>query len=403
MSLSKLSLTSLFTPPFTVLDTIIEFALKNKDTKIADYVYKTLTIANRLELYIHRCVSEEIQGTQSEQTAFRLNSKTTRLLNIIYLNQGIGFLFHCLSPLFDEIEKKKIKIKPLRTCKTGDQDLIICAQLVNMTFQRTISNIDNCPPIVRRVLRKVYDELNNKFPQSNTSWICLGGFIFLRYICPAIIRPLEWGLVYDIPTDMLETYTQISVVLQKVANVKHSDVDDPLGRLTNVLVESRKLDYFKFVTELANVPYETLIEEYPTTTQQFNYYLGKLQDYFLQHKQEIISTLKPSQINKFSVFEQMNFNEPDSQVTLPSIVLNNLTQFPQSIKSKYILTELKNKIEKGQTITLWDIHYLQKSMQLEQAIYEESTKDLVNARYNSYFPGIVTSSVELIYREDYSQ
>ncbi|ELP87815.1 hypothetical protein EIN_273420 [Entamoeba invadens IP1] len=396
-------LTTVLSPPFTVLDGILDFALKNKDTKMADYVYKTLTITNRLEVYIQKCVSDEIQGTLSEQTAFRLNSKTTRLMNIIYLNQGIGFLYHCLTPLFNEILEKKIKLKPLRLCKNGDPDLVTCARLVNLTFQKTFSNIENCPIIVRRVLRKVYDELSLKFPQSKTSWVCLGAFIFLRYICPAIIQPLEWGLAYEPPTDMADTYMQISVVMQKVANVKHSDVDDPVGRLTDMLVESKKMEYFNFVTELASVPYETKVEEYTTTTQQFNFYLGHLQHYYREHSKEIMVHMSQHDQVQFVMFEQMNFNGGDVEVTFPRIVLTEREKYFQSIKSERVLEELIQRITQGKSITAWDLKYLQHCCELERAVSGECTKDLVNARFNSYFPGIVTSSNMLIYHDDYSQ
>ena len=56
-------LNQLFAPPFTVLDGILDYALRFKETKISDYVYKTLAIANRVEMYIHQCVSEEIAST----------------------------------------------------------------------------------------------------------------------------------------------------------------------------------------------------------------------------------------------------------------------------------------------------------------------------------------------------
>ena len=65
---------SLFQPPFTVLDKILDFAMKTKEPKIAEYVYKALLAANRLESYLHTCIIEEIESTEGEQTAFRLNS-----------------------------------------------------------------------------------------------------------------------------------------------------------------------------------------------------------------------------------------------------------------------------------------------------------------------------------------
>ena len=165
---------SLFQPPFTVLDKILDHAIKIKEAKIAEYVYKALLAADRLEFYLHDCIKKEIENTEGEQTAFRLNSKTTRLMNIIYLNQGIGFLYHSLSPLFEEIDKKKIKLKALRNCKSGDKDLTQCARLVNMTFENIMKNSNDCPIMLRRVLRRVFDEMQKKYPNSTTSWVCLG-------------------------------------------------------------------------------------------------------------------------------------------------------------------------------------------------------------------------------------
>ncbi|KAL7718180.1 Ras-GAP domain-containing protein [Entamoeba marina] len=399
----KSYLNSLLEPPFTVIDHILTHATKQKDTKMATHIYKVLTLSNRLELYLLSCVETEIDNTLSEQTAFRLNSKTTRLLNIIYMSTGIGFLYHCLSPLFEEIMNKNIKLKNLRNCKHGDQDLTTCAKLVNLTFTSTVESKDYCPSLVRRVLRRVYDKLNEKFPDSNTSWICLGGFVFLRYLCPAIIQPLEWGLAYDIPQDMMETYTQISIVLQKMANVKHSELDSPLNRLMDVFVESRKVEYFNFVTELANVPYIQTTTSVEENTQQFTFYLKILQGYYQQHKTEIDIDVDEETLMKFKEFEYMNFDKEQSIVVFKSIERTQFTSYPKSIKSKEIVKEFLDKLKNGITISLFDMSYLQHSLDLEAHVYNQAINDLANARYNSYFPGIASSSTLPLYLDDYSQ
>ena len=224
--------------------------------------------------------------------------------------------------------------------------------------------------------------------------------MFLRYICPAIIRPLEWGLVYDIPNDMLETYTQVSIVLQKMVNCKKVEMLDELSKITNTFVDSKRVEYFNFVTELANVPYATESKEYTCSTQQFNFYLSHIKQYYLQHKKEINKTIEPLEMTSLMSFEQMKFEE-NIEITLPKLIMEDVASYPKHIKSKDLLNEMKEKIVNNQQISVWEMNYFQKQLNLEQTVYDLAMVDLVSERYNSYFPGFMSSTIDMVVYEDY--
>lgn len=102
----------------------------------------------------------------------------------------------------------------------------------------------------------------------------------------------------------------------------------------------------------------------------------------------------------FMSFEQMKFEET-LDITLPKVIMEDIISYPQHIKSKDLLSEIKEKIIKNEQVTVWEMNYFQKQLNLEQTVYDIAMVDLVSERYNSYFPGFMSSTIEMVVYDDY--
>jgi len=74
-----------------------------------------------------------------------------------------------------------------------------------------------CPIQIREVLSQTYAEAEEKYPKSGE--LCVGGLLFLRFFCPALVTPQLFGLVKDAPPKNVQrTLTLLTKILQNIAN-----------------------------------------------------------------------------------------------------------------------------------------------------------------------------------------
>jgi len=167
-------------------------------------------------------VKEEVEQTLQPQVLFRANTSITKLTRCIlnccgqpFLKLLIGdFITAVLkNPINFEIEfvsdddKLKKNIENLQ--KVTDEFLI---HLLYQTVDETYS-------IFKYYCRYLYDAVRQKFP--DFGYRAIGGFIFLRLICPALVNPIEYGLCQDeseLTGDVKRYLMLISRLWQNIAN-----------------------------------------------------------------------------------------------------------------------------------------------------------------------------------------
>jgi len=60
-------------------------------------------------------------------------------------------------------------------------------------LDKIFKSVDLCPLTFRQIFKHAQDEVNLKFPDMHR--LVVGGFIFLRFFCPAIVTPEKYHLV----------------------------------------------------------------------------------------------------------------------------------------------------------------------------------------------------------------
>merc|ERR1711964_604915 len=130
-------------------------------------------------------------------------------------------------------------------------------------------SVDAMPIPFRGMARTLHDEVAKRFPDSKRTSV--GGFLFLRFICPAMLSPEHFGLTPagapPIKADQRRPLTLVSKVLQNFSNeVQFGQKELFLNPLNDLLAEKSAActRFFDSVIDIAEtrperVKYEPLV------------------------------------------------------------------------------------------------------------------------------------------------
>ena len=167
-------------------------------------------------------IRKEVLKTEKENTLFRLNSMATKLLSAYCKLIGKDYLQISVGPQIKQFiqNPKPCELDPSKL--NGSEDIQQNQKnLIDITknFLKDIqSSISSCPIPIRQICKFLSEMVTEKFPSAGNTVIA--GFIFLRYLCPAIVAPDGFGVI-DSPIqdrDIRRAFVVITKVLQNLAN-----------------------------------------------------------------------------------------------------------------------------------------------------------------------------------------
>jgi len=177
------------------------------------------------------CIVHDVEESSEIQTLFRENSMASKILASYTKLVGVEFLQEVIGPILEKI----ILSWALTTGGVGTTEVDMDVKLreynelprhlenLNKKCQQLLDSIlssyDKLPSTVRGVAHLVFNEVGRKYPSRQR--IGIGNFLFLRFICPAIITPESYGIEFrNVRVDGVtrKGLILISKVLQKLAN-----------------------------------------------------------------------------------------------------------------------------------------------------------------------------------------
>lgn len=168
------------------------------------------------------CLQRELHATASEGTLFRGVSVGTRLMSHFMRLHGRTYLEITLTHFFETLLPKDIQLEVDPNRATADAGAIshgctALAHLAGALLNALFSAPGHVPEGFRDLFASVRAEVLQRFPEMEDKVV--GGFFFLRFICPALVAPEQWGLVAGPPSQgMRRALILISKVVQNVAN-----------------------------------------------------------------------------------------------------------------------------------------------------------------------------------------
>ncbi|KAG2389094.1 hypothetical protein C9374_014494 [Naegleria lovaniensis] len=171
--------------------------------------------------FVKAAVTVEVDCAESSGTLFRRNSLSSKLVTLFFKVFGLRYLTKTIKPfllkLIKENKSYEIDDEKVASSEVADKNAELLEGLCSEVLTLITNSQNNCPIQIREVLSHTFSESEKKYPSSGE--MCVGGLLFLRFFCPALVTPQLFGLVKDPPPKNVQrTLTLLTKILQNVAN-----------------------------------------------------------------------------------------------------------------------------------------------------------------------------------------
>lgn len=250
---------------------------------------------SKMDSLLNILLEAEVAQTSDESTLFRRNCLVTKVITNYARRVGTTYLGDTLRPIIEEVnglDLSDFEVDKNRMKTASEEDLVRNAKnlldLTKQVFDSILASEANCPSGIRMMCRELNAVVKKKFP--NSQYSCVGGFIFLRFFCPSMVTPEEFGLAKkgSVSGQNRRILVLVSKILQNISNNVTTTSKEPFMQLMNNFVEEASPRLNKFFAKLC-APCKASVrpnaDDY--ALQQENYLLlGKLSEYMkgLIHK-----------------------------------------------------------------------------------------------------------------------
>lgn len=251
-----------------------------------------------LSRILEKCVIQEVESTLHYGTCFRSNSTASKLSKI-YSNQFTNeFITKSLKGIFTKVIENPVdfEIDPLKAEARNESFQKNCENVENIIkewLDEFLSSPDIIPYELRLYSKFIYENVAKKFPQVEDDHILspchiqIGGFIFLRVLCPAFLTPEKIGIKYEksVNPDSKRFLIIITKIIQNLANgivVNEKEVYmDKFIDMIKSYMEKIKIFYEKVI----EIEPKDLVIDIPNIDSILC--LQKIHKYFMGHLKEI--------------------------------------------------------------------------------------------------------------------
>jgi len=223
-------------PNLSLAVALCEVCPSSQFEELIEVLFKVFHTQPSLVQLLKAVIELEVSATDHESTLFRGNSFATRILTVYARTRGYHYLRETLKELLSTVCSKPdgfvLDFDPHRE-SPDDGSAVRNLEQITAAFLSTISNsLDEMPQAIREITAHIADAVGSRFPES--IFTAVGGFIFLRFINPAIVSPETVDL--DLPNDnrdIRRSLVLVTKVLQALANNVRFGAKEPGMRQLN--------------------------------------------------------------------------------------------------------------------------------------------------------------------------
>jgi len=143
-------------------------------------------------------------------------------------------------------------------------------------LNRIYESSKDCPLPLKIIALYLQNEVTKIYPNAKHS--CVGGLIFLRFFCPAILAPDIFGLVDEVKNEARRGLVLISKIIQNVANGLEFGKKEPFMEELNPFINENIERAKKFFDEITNTNLETEILPLKSKEDVINFDLPQLHE-----------------------------------------------------------------------------------------------------------------------------
>lgn len=190
----------------TWLRSLMQIKLPKRWSSYSKIVAKSFTFWNpsspkKWEVQVCKLANSEYlwlsSTTDSAGTLFRSNSMVSKMFKFYSRLIGLPYLYTTIGPELNELieEELGLEVDPEKMEEGTDLDemrwtLMAQSQKILKTI---LASDGDCPAQFRQLFAHIKKCVGERFPENvNTT---IGGFIFLRFFCPAVSSPEAYGIV----------------------------------------------------------------------------------------------------------------------------------------------------------------------------------------------------------------
>jgi hypothetical protein len=178
---------------------------------------------------IEAIVAVEVAGTLSEGTLFRTNSIASKMMQCYSkrLPDGAAYLRAVLDPLIRDVCSGRygsLEVNPDHASAGDDpaRNMQTLIHLAQAFLNAVLDGVHQMPIGLQHLCAHLRACVQQRFASdagSNAVLSVIGGFLFLRFFCPAIVSPETHGFVDEPPhRDVRRILVLVSKALQNLAN-----------------------------------------------------------------------------------------------------------------------------------------------------------------------------------------
>jgi hypothetical protein len=247
-------------------------------------------------------ITREVEKTKSAATLFRGNTMATKLMTAFTKMTGRQYLSDTLKHLLEDLSAQlnagvSFEIDPEKLGEDHAANMEHLRKCCQLFLDNIVDSIKKCPVPFRMMAAHLRDEVVRSYPEAK--YISVGGFIFLRFFCPAILSPdsMTPPLLPSVDGKLRRALILLSKSIQNLANGIEFGVKEPYMVPMNSFITGNDAKVKQFFDDLATAPsteeYEPLssvenaiAKELPNLHAKIVQNLAKIGTSLTQYKQE---------------------------------------------------------------------------------------------------------------------
>ncbi|KUI63135.1 Inhibitory regulator protein BUD2/CLA2 [Cytospora mali] len=222
---------------------------------------EALDVSNAHEREAIRDMGKSLAGEAN--LLFRGNSLLTQALESHMRRLGTEYIDEILGDKIFEINEinPNCEVDPgkLQSGEDLNQHWERLMQFTNEIWDCIANSANKFPPELRHILKYIRAVAEDRYGDflRTVAFTSVSGFLFLRFICPAILNPKLFGLLRDYPRPRAQrTLTLIAKALQALANLSNIGKKEIWMEPMNRFLTTRRQGLKDFIDNVCAIPAE---------------------------------------------------------------------------------------------------------------------------------------------------
>lgn len=379
-----------------------------------------LSINNEIPM-ITELVDYELEVSPKAIDILRRNSVPAKLLSLYAKHIGTDYLISLLRPVIEEMISKKDFFEVEKLVNDDDLDVEQNVDKFFYYLSKIISNIctsiDTIPIELKALCSNIRQLVLKKTQDDSIAMLVISSFLFLRFICPAIVSPESENIIFNTPTKQEKrAYIQLAKMFQNLANDSIPSIRWPLLIEKKQQLANMKDQLFDFVDAVSK---ETVVQVPPKPhfvidesafSAVYSLLIHRNEEigHFMMHPGFKPKTTIQQSIDSMHVIERISIDVGKEHLifspSIPEIVRNSRDSNPELSELFLRYKDFKDKeliespfltqsfMKDGTSLIVLSVQYFQRLLHYDLDLLIYRTVQIIHRKWGEPFKALVDCS-----------